>query len=235
MYSPTRIDASLLALAKIPIEERVFLAAPKGGQFNFLAFEDELLNVVREKLPREHAPYVVTFTKNDLVWNDRNNKRTENFDDFQGWLKNMTFRIWIWPESTHRLVTQRKSWDLMAVVGSLMVAVEHCPLELFGQNKIVEDESRIWVYGSVRSYYENTSYINTEGTSIYSPIRRGLRNLCSRATILHFAHGEETELKGHGMSDRAADFLARLPGAHKYRAGSPLKSPATSLRSGRRR
>ena len=228
------IDPALLELASVPIEQRMFRLAPKGGRFSFIAFEDELLGVVRANLPRELAPYLVTFVKDDLLQYDHSKQQVEKLDDFQGWLKNMTFRIWIWPESTYRRVTGHAWTDLMGLVGSLAFAIEHCPLELFGQNKIVENESRIWAYGSVHSYYGNTRYINTEGTAMYEPVRRGLRKVCSCPTIFRFAKGEEANLKGTRMSQKAAHFLAQFPGGHHFRPGKSPETRRTSIRSKRR-
>jgi hypothetical protein len=232
------IDPALLELANLPIEERVFRAAPKGGQMSFLAFEHELLSIVRERLPRELAPYIVTFVANSLVWHDQSNARVEKLDDFEGWLKNMTFRIEVWPESTYERITQHPCRGLPGVVASMMLAVEHCPLELFGQNKIAEHESRIWTHGSVCSCYDYTNYINTEGTAMYAAVRNGLRKLCSRRTILRFekgpSKGEEVDLKGTRMSEKAADFLTQFPGGHHFRPGPIIDDRRTSFRSRRR-
>src|SRR4051794_27300945 len=129
MHLPPHIDDTLLALARLPVEERVFRMAPRGGQLSFIALEDELLHTVREKLPQEYAPYIVTFVQNDLLRYDKKNERVEKLEDFQGWLHNMTFRIQVWPESTHRLVMQYESPELTATVGNLTLAIEHCPLQ----------------------------------------------------------------------------------------------------------
>ena len=228
------IDPALLELVSVPIEERMFRLAPKGGRLSFIAFEDELLQMVRENLPRELAPYLVTFVKDDLLQYDQSKEQIEKLDDFQGWSKNMTFRIWVWRESTYRRVTSHPCKDLTGLVGSLALAIEHCPLELFGQNKIIEHESRIWAYGSVHSYYGNTRYINAEGTAMYGRVRRGLRKVCSRPTIFVFAKGEEAPLKGTRMSEKAAHFLAQFPGGHHFRPGKLPEARRKTIRSRRR-
>jgi hypothetical protein len=223
MHLPSRVPDTLVALSRIPREEVFYLAGPKGGQMSFFAFEDELLSAVHEKLPREHAPYVVTFCEGDLIQYDRGKERIEKLEKFQGWLKNMTSRIHVWPESDHTLVRQVNSPDLLEVAGNMALAVEHCPLELFGQKKIAEHESRIWVHGSIRSHAGDLNYVNTTGVSMYGPVRRRVRALCSHATNIHFSSGEVTEHKGMHMTARAAAFLEELPGIRHHRPGRLLK------------